>query len=647
MPFALLQFTFWEAALFLAAIAIAGELGRSAEERCLLILAIEVTLESSVAALFSFTGTNSPAAYWMAAAVCAAAALAAPTGRRALRGFPNTIGRLHLFRARYALAILGALVTPLLLLSFHPVDEIDSINYLHYLIEWMANRSTPYDFATYYVAFWELSFLPAWVVTRLDLFFPLLAMKALVLLALSAWLLGREFKLRAALLGTTVLGGCLLRHLWHASSGVSTLKNDTLHGVGFLLLTLVAVRAARRRLTRADIALLAGGVIFAPVKYLGIFIVPVALAAILWLRRGQVRRNPGATLLVAVAIAALALGTSWHYYVHHVLEFGSPFYPVQINLGPVHLPGLADLSNTSLLYNARNPELWRILFLPASGISHAGLMFPLVLVLALLLSAGRCARALFRWLRRRSPPAPLDTAAFLILCGWMLYFRSALGAGGTAGDLAFIRNDLSSLRYAEGVLAASELFLVALFQRFAPALVGANLASRAILLYSRIPPQVFPLPLVLAAVGAVLLPLLAAARARPQFRAALCLAALLASCPFLVERNRVLWTPYWNDLKPSLATVRSQGLAVLAMTDGGYFAGQVVAAGNPVNPAVRALLPEQMDALPESQRPAYLAVLFSPGAEGQATWREHYARECERWGYTPVREGKEGLLLRR
>ena len=431
MLFALLEFTCWEAALFAAAIALAGEVGRSAEERCLLILAIEVALESSLAALFSFTGTNSPAAYWIAGAVCVAAAFAAPSGRHALRAFFGTLGRLHLFRARYALAVSGALLAPLALLSFHPVDEIDSINYLHYLIEWMANRSTPYDFATYYVAFWELSFLPAWVVTRVDLFFPLLALKALLLLALAAWLLGREFKIGAALLGATVMGSCLLRHLWNASSGVSTLKNDTLHGVGFLLLVLVTVRAARRQLTRPDVALLAAGVVFAPVKYLGIFFVPVALASILWLRRGQVRANPTATLRAAGAILLLALVTSWHYYLHHVLAFGSPFYPVQINLGPIHLPGLADLSNTSLLYNARNPALWRILFLPASGISPAGLLFPLVLALALVLSAGTTGRALYRWLRRGTPPSPLEAAAFLILCGWMLYFRSALGAGGS------------------------------------------------------------------------------------------------------------------------------------------------------------------------------------------------------------------------
>ena len=629
------MFICWEALLFAAAIALAGRWGRSAEERLLLIVSLELTLESSLAALFSFSRHNSRAGYWIAAALILAVSLALPTGRRALRCIPRTLARLHLLRARCALPVLAALLAPLVLLSFHPVDEIDSINYLHYLIEWMANRTTPYDFATYYVAFWELSFLPSWVVTGVDLFFPLLAIKSLLLMALASWCLGREFRLRAPLLAAVVLGSCLFRHLWYAAAGVSTLKNDTLAGAGFLLLALVSVRAARRRLGRSDVALFAFGVVFASVKYLGLFVVPIGLVAVLWFARRQIRALPGPALRASAAIALLAMGTSWHYYVYHFIRWGSPFYPVQINLGPIHLPGLADLSDTSILYNLRNPELWRLFFLPASGISVAGLLFPLILAGILMVGAARCLRALFLWVSRRISPAPLDIAAILTLCGWLLYFRSAFGAGGSAGDLRFLRGDLNSLRYAIGPLASGELILAALFPRIAPFWVGINLVSRLVLLYVHIPSAVFSLWMVLSAV------LIAAILAlRPVFL----LAALLITCPVLVERNRVLWTPYWNDIKPALASARPRGLAVLALTDGGYFAGQVVAAGNPVDPSVRALLPEQMDALAPEQRPPFLAILFSPGSDGEATWRDRYSNQ---WGYHPVAQGRYSMLLAR
>jgi hypothetical protein len=610
MPAAILQFAALQAAFFALALVLTGRASRPAD--FLLVVAIELTLESSVAGLLSFTGTNSRAAYWLAAAVCAA--LAFVFRRRAALKLPSL----------RALPLVIAVLVPLAFLSFHPVDEIDSINYLHYLIEWMANRTTPYDFATYYVAFWELSFLPTWVVTGVDFFFPLLALKSVVLFALAAWLLGRDLRVKTPLLALTVMGSCTLLHLWAGPAGVPTLKNDTLHGAGFLLLALVAVRAARRPLERKDILLLAAGIIFAPVKYLGIFIVPIALAIILWHRWREVDWR------AAAAISLAALATTWHYYLHHVIAYGSPFYPVQINLGPIHLPGTADLSNTSILWNIRNPEVWRIFFLPEGGISPAGLLFPLILALTLVLSAALLLRRTWR---------PL---AFLVLCGWLLYFRSALGAGGGPGDLHFIRNDLNTLRYAEGALAAGELMLAALFPRIAAPFLGVNLASRLYLLYRRIPIALFPIPLIAACSLAAALVFVFIRR--PKLQALLAAAALLIACPLLIERNRVLWTPYWNDLKPDLAAVRGQDLAVLALTDGGYFAGHVVAAGNPVNPAVRCFLPEQMDALLPTQRPRYLAVLFSPGSDAANTWRNSVNPT---WGYTPVRDGKYGMLLRR
>jgi hypothetical protein len=610
MPVAVLQFAAVQAAFFVLALVLVGRASRPGD--FLLVIAVELTLESSVAGLLSFTGLNSRAAYWLAVVVCLG--LAVTFRRRAGLKLPS-------FRA---LPIVIAVLVPLAFLSFHPVDEIDSINYLHYLIEWMANRSTPYDFATYYVAFWELSFLPTWVVTGVDFFFPLLALKSVALFALAAWLLGRELRLKTPLLALTVMGSCTLLHLWAGPSGVPTLKNDALHGVGFLLLTLVAVRASRRRLERTDILLLAAGIIFAPVKYLGVFIVPIALAIILWHRWRQFDWR------VAVAICVAALATTWHYYVHHILAYGSPFYPVQINLGPIHLPGTADLSNTSILWNIRNPEVWRIFFWPEGGISPAGLLFPVILAVTLVLSGVLLLRRTYR---------PL---ALLILCGWLLYFRSALGAGGSPGDLHFIRSDLNTLRYAEGALAAGELMLATLFPRIAAPFLGVNLASRLYLLYRRIPIALFPIPVIVAcSIGAALLFVFIR---RPKLQATLAVGALLIACPILVDRNRALWTPYWNDLKPDLAIVRHQDLAVLALTDGGYFAGHVVAAGNPVNPAVRCYLPEQMNALPATQRPRYLAVVFSPGSDAAATWRNSVNPS---WDYTPIREGKYGMLLKR
>ena len=122
---------------------------------------------------------------------------------------------------------------------------------------------------------------------------------------------------------------------------------------------------------------------------------------------------------------------------------------------------------------------------------------------------------------------------------------------------------------------------------------------------------------------------------------------MLAGGPFLVERNRVQWTVYWNGLKPSLDSVRPQGLAVLAMPDGGYFAAHVLAAGNPVDPKVRALAPEDLDALPADARPRYLAVMAAPGTPASTGWRDLYGPRLAAWGYRPQAEIPMGGLFRR
>lgn len=693
---AILRFACWEAVLFAASVLIAGLIGwrnnRPPAERCLAVLAIEVTLESSCAAIFSFAGLNSPPAYWIAACLVAGPVSYLATKDRLSKPpvqMQPAVRRTgpQKFSSNRAAALIAALLAPLVLLSFKPVEEIDSINYLHYLIEWLSNRATPYTFATNYVAFWELSFAPAWIITRVDLFFPLLALKAVVLLTLALWLLGKELHVPCVLLLWTVFGCIAMQHFWYGPSGVPTLKNDALHGVGFVMMALAILRAARRRLTSTDIALLAFGAAFGSVKYTGIFVAILAVAVVLLLRMrpsgtgdrfsssvpadqrpakshesetlGQTQStlsNPQAMLfpatrrffvlhhriLSAFAFVTFFVLTSGHYYLHNFFQYGSPFYPFQINLAFVHLPGTADLSDTSIVYNLRDSRLWRALFLPTGGLSPAGLLFPVVLAATLLISTALLARATFAWLWHRASPLPLDWAAFFLLCGWLLYFRSVYSASAYGGDLAFILNGLNSIRYVDGVLATSELFLVALLARFtwlALPLVAINLISRLAMLYAKLESYS---PLALCAVAALVFLLFLALRRRAIPVALLTLVTL---GPFVVERNRERWTTYWNDLKPVIRAVSKQDLAVLALTNGGYFAGHVVAAGSPMDPAVRSLLPEEIDALPPGERPHYLVVLLSPGTEAFANWESRYGPAIGSWGYKLVIRGKSGALF--
>jgi hypothetical protein len=320
----------------------------------------------------------------------------------------------------------------------------------------------------------------------------------------------------------------------------------------------------------------------------------------------------------------LCLVTTGPYYLHNLFRYGSPFYPFQINLGPLHLPGTADLSYTSILYSVRDPMLWRLLFLPEHGRSPAGILFPLTL--AAILPA-----ALWGSRKFKSPSGRL---AVLILLGWFLFFRSVFSASVGMGDLAFLRNGLNTIRYVDGVLAASELFLIWLIGRWALPLIVISLGSRFAMLADEVPYGIFP-PLAVLAMVAFAAALFLAAR---RFAPVAAIVTLVIACPLLVERNRIGWTVYWNDLKPALASVRDQGLTYVGLPDGGYFAGHVVAAGNPVNPAVQCLTLEEV----EARRPDHLALMVTSGAEVAKTWRDKYGSRIAGWGYRPQIEGAFG-----
>jgi hypothetical protein len=263
-------------------------------------------------------------------------------------------------------------------------------------------------------------------------------------------------------------------------------------------------------------------------------------------------------------------------------------------------------------------------------VSPAGLLFPVTLAATLLLSA---------WYLIRPPSPPLRYAAILLLAGWFLYFRSVFSASAYPGDLVFLRSSLNTIRYVDGVLAVSELFLVsrlARWPRVAVILVAANLASRLVMLYAKVPAAVFPTRVIVAsAVSALLLMLALAPLSRRRYALAAAGAVallLLAGSPILVERNRILWTRYWNDLKPAIAAVRPQGLAFLALPNAGYFAGHVVAAGNPLNPRVRSLLTDDV----ARAHPQYLVALPTPGAPLPTAPA----------GYQTIAQGQSGVLYR-
>ena len=519
-------FLFWQIAILVAAARIAQAASRGAkspaEEFFTVMVSVAMLIEGIAASAISFAHANSIPAYAVVAVLC----LVCSARRAVVAEFLTRLRALSLWRYRITAAVLLSAAIPLFFLTLKPIDEPDSANYLHFLLEWRAGRSTPYNFSTYYVAFGTSRFLPALVLSRTDWFFAFVALEPVLLLGLSLYLVAAELEIPPRLRLWSVAAAVALQHLWGPHSGVGTLKADSVHAAGVGLLALVLLRAARSP-ARFSPLLFAFALVFATEKYTGVFLAVLAIGVLVWLRVPIARMLPA---------AALILVTTGHYYVHSLFLWRNPFYPFTVRLGPIELPGTADLSDTSIFANRHDPQLWKLVFRPEHWLSPAGLLFPVLLVLVLIAALW----IVLTGVRRRPPVFWL---AGLLLAGWLLFARTFYGAGPQRHTLDFLQADLSTLRYVEGFLALGEIFLVwFLWKRGVPQsilllLAALDGASRLWLLYRQPNLHLFPPALW---IGAALLAGLIALRFAASAPAVVGLTLIIAA-PAITGRNRALW----------------------------------------------------------------------------------------------------------
>lgn len=525
----------WEVAVAAVCLAVVVRL-RPLAMRVPLFLGLHITVSALSASFFSFAHANTVFSYGALAAVLLVAGAAFSWTR--LGSTARHLARLFRADAR-SLAIwfgLGALLA----LSIRPLEEGDSLANLHDVMGWVQNLTTPYTFANNYVPFWDLASVPALVLTHCDYFFWVHSLEAVLLLGAAMWLIGRELQMPRGLATWSIAALLLFPHLWLGPTGVSTNKNDMIHAAGYAMLALVAARAARGRAGRSDVLMTALATVFISVKASGPAMMLLAGVVVCAVSHRWIARNLRTALLAAGIVGAIWSAAAGHYYLHNYLAYGNPVYPYQINFGPIHLPGRADLSATSILYSLGDARVWRFLFLPEGGLSPDGLLFPLILPALLLGSIA--AAGVDVWKRRVTVTGAL--AVFQLL-SWGLYFRSFYTASGWPGDLAFVRNDLNSTRYVEGPLLVGALWLVwALHRARVPKvliylLLAVQGASCFVILLRRAPDKPWVL---MALCGLALAAWSLALRKRVVLPAALALVlASLVAGVRLVERRRPLW----------------------------------------------------------------------------------------------------------
>ena len=549
-----LVYLMWEAGVVAVCLAAVVRF-RPLSMRLPLFLSLHIMVNALSAAVLSHARWNSKAAYQALAVVFLAAG--ASLARKRLRSTGRQLATL-LRPSPQALAVWFGLGC-LLALSIRPVEEVDSFYNLHYIIGWVNNVITPYTSAYNYAPLWDLSSVPALVLTRSDLFFWFNSLIPVLLLAVTLWRIARELRLTNSFAVWSVAALLTFPHLWLGPSGISTNKNDMLNAAGYALLALTATRWVRGRAGRADVVAAGLATAFISVKASGPVMMLLSGLAVCLVAGNRIRRSFKPAMTAAAVVGLLWFAGSGHYYLNNYLTYGSPVYPHQINFGPLHLPGRADLRATSILYSLGYPDVWRLLFLPQGGFSPDGVLFPVILAAILSTSAWWAASAL---VRRRMGVA--EVLAVFQLLAWGVYFRSVYSAGASPGDLVFLRSDLNSTRFIEGPLLVGALCLVCLLDRLGTPravtylLLAAQAGSCFLILLRRAPDRPWA---VMAACGLGLALGSLCLRWRPRLAGGAALLTLsLVAGAYLVERRRPLWLPWIQPLYQPLYDAPAQEL---------------------------------------------------------------------------------------
>lgn len=578
-----LSFALWELLLILASLALLQSIrveGRQAPlpkpEIFAVFLSINILLASLPPVLLSFLKLNYTAAYWVTGILVLAGALLLRRFREAPLESRLDVQLLSgTGSGAWLLALsVGALI-PGVFVGMKVPTDVDSYIYLDYLVEWMANRSTPYTFVGNYVPLWELCFLSEMVRGKGDLFFWALGLKPVILIGVVGYCLATLAGLPCRLAALSSVSLLSFWQFWAGASGVGSLKNDMLYNAGLLLVIYVLTKRSAGRAGPLDGYLFTAGTIFGAVKFSGPVFLAGALAFYAVLHWRDWWRKPGLTAEVKSRLRpVLAIGGAWfafvgHYYWKNLLLYGNLFGTFQVKAMGIGLKGTRDYSQTSILSSIGDRRLWEIFLLPGGGLSPAGLWFPVVLAAGFLVGGGVLLEGLIRRFQGRSLAPERLLLAGLPLLGWFVYFASYFSGSAVPGDLLYVKYDLSTMRYATAALFTTEVLLMHLLlaggvsEALLLAAGAVNFLTRLRLLSLRMwyPPKALLLIAGLCLTVAAVVWAVSRVRSDGRRLALACLLPLLAVAlggPFVVQKTVAVVPHYWQpvfhlvrDLPPS------------------------------------------------------------------------------------------------
>jgi len=347
---------------------------------------------------------------------------------------------------------------PLITGWVNPIVEVDSILQSNYIFQMIEGKISPFDFPMNYVALWECSYIPGFILGGSIKYYAFTSLQAIVLFGFAAFLLARIVGMSIFPSVLTSLVALSSGQLWdNEPTGIGTLKNDIIAASGLLLVLLSFLQILQQRTVNLSLSLLLiSGLSFISVKFSGLVHVGLILLVIFLLHYRKIKsldiKSVGFLLLIFIGNI---LG-SGIYYIHNLIINKNPIYPFKLNLGILNLPGFFSPEGTRIIDYIGESELWKKFFefTPQTGIFTSFFILSIWILAGLLIFH----KKLNFFMKNTNHLFFLIYIAFFL---WVFFLQTPWSAGIIENPYAYLWQH-NSFRYMLGGIQLSLTIIVAI-----------------------------------------------------------------------------------------------------------------------------------------------------------------------------------------
>jgi len=631
-------------------------------------IAISLIISSIIPTFFSFLKFNGIWQYLVfSAIICLILHLSNKSELNKYKNFLiNTFNNIFGYLSDRKVLLIIGIMLPFILVVIHPTDLGDDLFTMNFAFDWMFNQETPYQRPYNYVAAWEMSFLPSMVITNTDNFLWLNSFKALIIISLGTYLIGKTIKLPKYLIWSSVFSSIIFFQFWDWSLG--TLKNDFVFAVGIIFIILSLVKSTQEKLDRFSIIFLIIGFVFLTTKYSGITLGIVAILFFIVLNRKNIlEKKKNATKWGTIAVLVF-LGTTGHYYIANLLEYSNPLYPANLKILGYELPGPEDWSQSTILANINNENLISM-FYPSTKIvsfeepiyklSLGGIFFPAIFIFGYLGTASIIIYSIINFVKKKKFETSLFVIASFLFITWIQYLITPFSAGNPEGGLAFLQ-EIQSIRYVLGSIFVTELLIIGVFWRLnAPKItiisfIAINAASRYLILFNIIPLR-FDISLILIPyimlIGLFFFgKYVSKFSLRIGFLLSVAILIFIFS-PQLVEENRSSWLLPWKNISSTIYNLPASEIYLIGESDNWQFYDrEYIIKGDKFQHSIVIVTREDLYSILKQENeinksPEYVAMLCRKQFNCEPELIE-FKLELEKYGYVEIAKDQKSFLYK-